>query len=292
MTDGALLDPTFLRELEALRRRMVVRARSAGGGDHLAKRRGGSAEFLEHRPYSPGDDLRRIDWTAFARTGEPVFKLFRSEEDVVVRLVLDGSASLDVGEPRKMDVAKRLAAAVGYMALAASERTQVAVAGIGLARMTEPVRGRASLPKLLRDLGAVDPAGGTDLAASIDAVVLRSPRPGMLVVVSDFLDAGAVGNAIVRAASAGHDVALVQVLAEEELRPTYEGDVAFQDSETGEVVEVTVDAAAIDAYLVRLENLFGGLRALAKKVRATYVRTSTREDLLPVMRRLVARGVD
>src|SRR5215470_7745127 len=114
-----LLDPAFARELEALRRRMQIRARSGGGGEHIAKRRGGSAEFLEHRPYTPGDDLRRMDWLAFARTGEPVLKLFRAEEDVVVRLVVDASASLDwpapasgpasaSKPPSKMEAAKRL----------------------------------------------------------------------------------------------------------------------------------------------------------------------------------------
>src|SRR5262249_39320246 len=110
-----LLEPGFARELEALRRRMQVRARSGRGGDHIAKRRGSSAEFLEHRPYAPGDDLRRIDWLAFARTGEPVFKLFRAEEDIIVRLVVDASRSLDSGTPTKLSVAQKLAAAIGYM---------------------------------------------------------------------------------------------------------------------------------------------------------------------------------
>src|SRR5262245_49495246 len=105
-----LLEAGFVRELEALRRRMQVRARSGGGGEHLAKRRGSSAEFLEHRAYAPGDDLRRIDWLAFARTGEPVFKLFRAEEDVVVRILIDASTSLIAGEPTKIEAAKRVAA--------------------------------------------------------------------------------------------------------------------------------------------------------------------------------------
>ncbi len=287
-----LLDPAFARELEALRRRLRVRARSGGGGDHLAKRRGGSAEFLEHRPYAPGDDLRRIDWLAFARTGEPVFKLFRAEEDVVVRLLVDASASLEAGTPRKVDVAKRFAASVGYMALAESERAQVLTAGEGLARVTEPTRGRASLPKLLRELDQMAPRGGTNLAKAIDDTLLRAGRPGMLVVVSDFLDPGPFDAALGRAASAGHDLALVQVLAPEELAPPYDGDFAFEDAETGETVEVTVDGAAIDAYLRRLEALFGVLRALAKRHQATYVRLSTHESLLPAVRRFVSRGVD
>ena len=68
----SLLDPAFVRELEALRRRLAVTVRSGAAGERASQRRGGSAEFLDHRPYAPGDDLRRVDWAAFARTGEPV----------------------------------------------------------------------------------------------------------------------------------------------------------------------------------------------------------------------------
>jgi uncharacterized protein (DUF58 family) len=292
MTTSALLDPGFARELEALRRRMQVRARSGQGGDHMAKRRGSSAEFLEHRPYAPGDDLRRIDWLAFARTGEPVFKLFRAEEDVIVRLVVDASRSLDAGSPSKLLVAQKLAAAIGYMALASSERAQVIAAGDGLSRVREPTRGRGSLAKLLRELDEIAPLGGTDLARAIDGVVLRSDRPGMLVVVSDFLDPGPFDAAVTRAASAGHDVALIQVLTPEELAPSFEGDLAFEDSETGAVVEVTVDARAIEAYMARLNALCLGLRALARRHRATYVRVATTEPLLAAIRRFVGRTVD
>jgi uncharacterized protein (DUF58 family) len=295
MAASHLLDPAFARELEALRRRMLIRARSGAGGDHLAKRRGSSAEFLEHRPYAPGDDLRRIDWLAYARTGEPVFKLFRAEEDVIVRLVVDASASLmetKPGEPSKIDVAKRLAASIGYMALAESERAQVITASDGLKRVREPARGRGALPKLLRDLDEITAEGRTDLAKAIDGTVLRSDRPGMLVIVSDFFDAGPMANAVTRAASAGHDVALVQVLSPDELAPPYEGDIALEDAETGAVVEVTLDARAIDAYMERLNAFLLSLRALAKKHRGIYVRTSTTTPILSAIRRFVARGVD
>jgi uncharacterized protein (DUF58 family) len=292
MSTAALLDPGFARELEALRRRLRVRARSGGGGEHLAKKRGGTAEFLEHRPYSPGDDLRRIDWPAFARTGEPVFKLFRTEEDVVVRLLIDASASLDAGEPPKLLVAKKLAAGIGYMTIAGSERAQVLTAGEGLARTYPPTRGRSSLPTLLRELDTIASHGGTNLARALDAVVERSERPGMLVVLSDFLDPGPVEIAIARAAAAGHDVALVQVLAAEELNPPYEGDLALEDAETGAVVEVTMDGPAVDAYLDRLHGLVAALRSVAKRHRATYVRVSVAEPILSAIRRFVARSVD
>jgi hypothetical protein len=287
-----LFDPSFARELEALRRRLSIRARSGSGGDHLARRRGGAAEFMEHRPYAPGDDLRRLDWLAFARTGEPVFKLFRAEEDVIVRLVIDASASLGSGTPPKLDTAKRLAAAIGYMALASSERAQVLAAGEGLSRVTEPARGRAALPKLLRDLDAMQAGGRTDLSRAIEQTLARSARPGMLVVVSDFLDDGPIEAAVARAAAAGHDVALVQVLAREEVEPSYDGDFALEDAETGAVVEVTMDARAIEAYLARLAGLLSGLRNLARRHRASYVRITSDEAILPAVRRFVSRAVD
>lgn len=291
-----MLDPAFVRELEALRKRLRVRARSGGAGDHMAKRRGSSAEFLEHRPYAPGDDLRRIDWLAFARTGEPMFKLFRAEEDVIVRLIVDSSASLDDSEvasgATKLDTARRVAGAIGYMALADSERAQVMAASVGLTFVSEPARGRNALPKLLRDLDRVTLGDKTDLSRAIEQTTVRSPRPGMMVIVSDFMDSGPFDAAITRAAAAGHDIALVQVLSREEVEPHWDGDYALVDAESNATVEVTMDAGALEAYLARLNQLVLGLRALAKKVRGTYTRVVTDEPLLPAVRRFVGRVVD
>jgi uncharacterized protein (DUF58 family) len=287
-----LLDPAFVRELEAMRRTLRARARSGARGDHVATRRGSSAEFLEHRPYAPGDDPRRMDWPAFARTGSPVLKLFHEEEDVVVRLVIDASASLQTGEPPKLLVAKRLAAALGYLALASSERAQVLPATDGLVRARAPLRGRGCLARLLREIDAVEAERGTDLARAVDDVVLRSARPGMLVVLSDFLDAGPFAAAVGRAASAGHDLVLVQVLAPEEVDPPWEGDVALQDAETGALVELNLDERALAAYLARLAALVDALRATAKKHGASYVRVRTNDGLVDVVRRLVSRAVD
>lgn len=299
MSDPALLDAAFIRELEALRRRLEIRARSGGTGEHTARRRGGSAEFQEHRAYVPGDDLRRIDWLAYARTGEPVLKLFRAEEDVVIRLLVDASASLDFGDPKKIDVARRIAAAIGYMGLAGSQRAQVLLAqgsgdggAGGIRRTTSPRRGRAGLPGLLRDLAAAEATGSLDLAKAIDQSVQRSPRPGMLVVLSDFFDAGPVLAALSRARAAGHDLFLIQILMRSELEPDMDGDFALVDSETGQAVDLTVDAAAIDAYVLRVTGLIEELRAFAKRHGATYVRTTTDAPLEGVVRRFVARGLD
>jgi uncharacterized protein (DUF58 family) len=283
-----ILSPDFLRELEVLRRRLEVRARSGASGEHTARRRGGSAEFQEHRAYAPGDDLRRIDWAAYARTGEPVLKLFRAEEDVVVRLLCDASASMQ----DKLDVARRVAAAIGYMTLAGSERAQVLVAGEGLRRQHAPARGRDGVPTLLRSLASMESHGATDLARAVDAVIERSKRAGMLTVVSDFFDPGPVTRALGRAVQAGHDVALVQVVSPDEVEPSFEGDWELEDAETGALLQVTMDAAALQAYVLRFAGLCEELRAFARRHRAVYLRVRTDEPLEPAVRRFVSRSID
>jgi uncharacterized protein (DUF58 family) len=296
----ALLDPGFVRELEALRRRLQVMVQSGASGEQAARRRGGSAEFQEHRPYAPGDDLRRVDWSAFARTGEPVLKLFRAEEDTVLRLLVDASASLAFGEPQKIEVARRVAAAIGYLGLANGQRVQVLVAreragqsaGRGLERVGVPRRGRDALAALLRDLSEPLASGSADLARALDSTLQQTTRPGLLVVLSDFFDPGPVTRALTRACAAGHQLALVQVFAREELEPAYDGDFSLVDAETNMALELSMDATAIDAYVTRLAGLIEELRSWARKHRASYVRITNDEPLEGVVRRFVARAVD
>jgi uncharacterized protein (DUF58 family) len=294
----SLLTPDFVRELEILHRRLEIGARSGAFGAETARRLGSSAEFEEHRPYAPGVDPRHIDWLAFARTGTPVLKAFRAEEDAIVRLLLDASASLGFGSPPKLASAKRFAAAVGYLALRGSRRAQVVVAQQRgdaprpLASVGTPRRGRAGLHGLLNELDAPSAEGRADLGRAVEQTVVLAKKPGLLVVLSDFLDAGPVTSALDRARAAGHEVALVQVLASEELEPTLEGDLALVDSETGQSVEVTADAAALEAYALRLSALIEQLRVWCRRQGAPYTRVTSGEALDPPLRRFVARDVD
>ncbi|MCU0685032.1 MAG: DUF58 domain-containing protein [Polyangiaceae bacterium] len=286
MTDD-LLSPDFLQELEALRRRLVVRAASGSAGERRSRRRGSSAEFEDHRPYSTGDDPRRIDWSAYARTGEPVIKLFRAEEDSVVRLLVDASASMRFGEPSKFDAARRFAAALGYMALAGSERAQLLGLREGRLEARPPSRGRVGVGRLLRELGALEASGAGGLASAIDLGLRQAARPGWLVVLSDFFDPGTVTAALGRARAAGHVLGLVQVVAPEEIAPTFEGDLCLVDAETGQSVELSADADALNAYMRRFEALSASLEAFAKRHGATYLRLRSDEPVLPPLRRFV-----
>lgn len=293
---SSLLDPDFLRRLEALKRRLSSEARSGESGESTAPRRGTGAEFREHRPYAPGDDPRRIDWMAYARSGEPLIKLFHQEEDRIIRLLVDASASLGFGSPTKLELAQRLAAALGYLALSSSERTQVFVArkedDKPLATVGNPHRGRRGFGELCRELSALRSEGSADLGRAIELTLARSLRPGVLAILSDFMDPGATLPALSRARAAGHDVLLVQILSQDELDPSMEGDFALEDSETGAQLDISADASAVAAYLDRLTDLFESLRSWARKHGATYIRAISNTELEPVIRRALSRSID
>jgi uncharacterized protein (DUF58 family) len=244
-------------------------------------------EFEDHRVYSAGDDSARMDWLAFARGGVPVLKQFRAEEDVVVRLLLDASLSLSHGEPSKLDVARKVAAAVGYLALTGGERAELSVTrGETLTRFPAR-RGPGGVSALLQELGGVSASGRAGLPAAIEKLVGGARRPGLLVILSDFLEEGDIVAALRRAATAGHDLALVQVLSPEELNPSLEGDRILVDAETGEEIDVTLDARTLAAYRTRLDELFDTLRAEARSHRSTHVLARTDEPLQALVRRVV-----
>lgn len=294
---SALLTPEFLRRLEAFRRQLSASVRSGAAGEGVAPRRGGSAEFREHRPYAFGDDPRRIDWNASARLGTPMLKLFQAEEDRAVRLLIDGSASLGFGTPSKLHTARQLAAALAYLALANSERAQVLLArhsqgNNALEAMGAARRGRAAFGTICRELEAIEAAGNTDLARSIDTMLARVALPGIVAIFSDFFDPGPVLPALSRARAAGHELVLVQVLDQEELTPSLEGDVELEDAETGACLSLSADATALEAYAERLAQLVQSLRSFAKRQGCTYILTTSQADLEPTLRRLLNRAID
>ncbi len=289
---AALLDPAFARELEALARSLRPKARSGGTGSRTGSRRGGGSEFEEHGPYAPGDDVGRVDWAAFARTGQPFMKRHRADDDAIVRILVDASRSLAFGEPSKLDTATRVAASAAYLALAASERAQLMVLG-GHCGSTFSDDGRCgTLGAVLRNLSGLSPRGAVNLGESVRRAVATSGRPGMLVVISDFLDDGPFLTELERAAFNGHDVALVQILAAEELDPRLEGDMWLEDAETGATLAVTADASTLEAYRARLSASIEALRRFSRSRGAVYVRAASNELLAGILRRFVARGID
>ena len=278
---SALLSPEFLARLSRLR--IAVRRRFAGSsaGGRRSLRRGASAEFAEHRPYYAGDDVRRIDWNAYARLEELVLRLFVAEEDVTLYLLIDTSASLSVGT--KLESAKKIAAALGYVALSGSERVSVMAFGDGLTTALPPSRGKKRIATLLMQLDRLEAQGGTSLARAVDGLLSRSVRPGIVAVISDFLDPEGFARPLDRLLAQKFEPVLLQVLDRQEVEPEAGGDLTLIDSERGDRIEVTLDERAIRAYRARLHAFFGELESWSKKRGVHYGRLTSDtqlEDLL------------
>ena len=236
----------FLKKLEYLH--VVSRREFAGQNraDRRTPKRGRGIEFADHRPYSPGDDYRHIDWKAYRRLNRLLLRLFDEEQDLPIYLVLDVSASM--AEPAKFDMARRIAAALCYIGLAHLDRMTILTFAGGLAHESSPGRGNGQIFRVFELLERMATGGPTDLHASFKQFAARPRRVGLTAIISDFLDpeGGVEGLKILR--TLGHDVVAVHIASKADRDPGALGDVRFVDSETGELLEVEVTPRLAAAY--------------------------------------------
>ena len=247
-----LFTPEFLRKLEAL---TLATRRSLPGpsvGPRRAPGLGASVEFADFRSYTPGDDFRRIDWNAYARLERLFLRLYRAEENLTVGLLLDTSRSMAWGQPPKADVARQLAGALAYIALAGDDRVDVAAVGEGLGPYLPPQAGRAAVWRVWEFLEALPTQGATRLDRALAAFGRYRTRPGLAVVLTDLLTPSDWRAGLRALLALRQDVTLVQVLAPEEVDPDLLGDWRLLDDEEGTPLEVTATPRVLQAYRERL----------------------------------------
>lgn len=244
---STLLEPEFLRGLE---RAAVVSRRVRAGktrGERRSPRRGASVEFADFRSYSPGDDLRSVDWNAYARLNRLFVKLFVEEEDLTVGILLDGSRSMDFGVPHKFRWARRIAAALGYLALSSSDRLQVFCRSGDETRRTRLLRGGAAATEAFSWLSSLEPSGETNLLGLVNGFLAATPGPGVVFLISDLLTEQ-WEPALAKLAAARCETCVLQVMSPDEYAPDYLGDLRLVDSETHVARELTMGAAVMRRY--------------------------------------------
>lgn len=263
-------------------RRVVGAAR----GERLSIRKGISIEFADHREYTEGDDLRHVDWSAFARLGEPVMKTYQDEQDQAVYVLIDGSASMAFGEPTKYWTAQKWGLALGSVALAGGE--SVTAVHLGQRRTwTRPLRGYSSLAQLAQIIGEPAPGSG-DVVSGLRTFVKQGSRPGIAIVLSDGLSPEIAG-AVRSLASAKHEVWWLQILAREELDPDLEGDLRLVDCESGAAIEITANRDALAAYRENLARHNDLLRREVQRVQGRHVVIANDDELERVLQSVMIR---
>lgn len=312
-----LLSPALLRTLDRLdlMSRRVFAGRMAG--ERRSKQRGRSAEFADYREYTPGDDIRFIDWNVYARLEKLFVKLHLEEQDLAVHIAVDASASMDAGggarQPTKLVFAQRLAMALGYVGLVNHNRLSLSVWGRGPTRWMGECRGRRNVQRLakfvLEEIGAEGEGPAQGFTDAMRGIAKMRRGAGVTIVISDFLIAGPEGYSeglrflpagLGREAGGGrtHDVFCLQTLSSGELDPSAEGgegergmagDVRLVDVESGAGVEVTVSAEVVKRYRARVDRYIADLASACFARGMTHVLCPSDTDIERVVTDLLRR---
>ena len=280
-------------------------------GAHTTDRPGFSQEFAEYRDYVPGDDLRFVDWNAYARTDRLYLKRFEGETNTRLLVMLDVSASMDAADgepsageregraprmrepsageregraPRKKGPSKLvygtwLAAALMHIALRQHDAAGLLTFNDRVQDHLTPRAGQAHRRVLFHRLDALSASGGSDWASAFAHVARRLTKRGVVAAISDFYcEPAAFGRALTMLGARGHDLIVFHLLAGAERKPRFRRNVSLRDAETGSVIEVDVNDLR-HRYPRRLADHEAALRGHAGAVGAHYVRMTADEPL-------------
>jgi len=245
---SGLFDDRFLRTLEHLH--LVSRKVFAGNlrAERRTRKVGSGIEFADHRTYSRGDDFRYIDWNLYGRLDRLLLRLFEEEEDLHIYLLIDCSDSMAIGHPPKLHYAMKVAAALSYVGLANLDRVSIMPFSSRIHGRLPPARGKNRIFRVFEFLRDVEIGGTTDLAAVTKLFVGQNKRRGLAVVISDFYDPRGFEEGINTLRYNKFEPFVLQVYDTKEAAPNLHGDLALVDCETGELREVTVSKALLEAY--------------------------------------------
>jgi uncharacterized protein (DUF58 family) len=276
--DSFSIDETFLRRLERLNLQAQRALRGTPlSGEHPSRQRLPAAIFSEHRPYSTGDDYRNVDWNAYARQEQVLVKLGETEQDVDVHILLDCSRSMGWGSPPKLVAAQQLVSALGYLAMAHSDRLRVTPFGATLLPSFGPAQSKGRLMELVRFMTAVKPLEQTAPARVLREYPKRYERGGLIIICSDLLSEPAEGLAEgLRALPPPRwQVLVLHLLDPLELQPSLDGPLELEDAETGGRLKLNLDQEAIDGYKRNVAAWQSSLAEACARRGATYAQILT-----------------
>jgi uncharacterized protein (DUF58 family) len=257
-----LIDRQFLEKLERLALRWQRSFAGLVGGHNLSRSPGPGIEFLDHRHFHHGDDLRAVNWRAYLRLEKLFLKMFQVEPRVPVRILLDVSPSMRTGDEPKMQYARRLAAALCYVGLVRLDTICIQPFSDHLYDSFLSGGGRHRFAPAVDFLGDLAPGGPTNFLEISRQFVANYAQRGLLIVISDFMDDGDCLMPLQYLADFGHELLLIQLWAEEDREPPWDGELDLEDAETGARLNLDFDAPAraryteaFDLYSDRLQHV-------------------------------------
>jgi uncharacterized protein (DUF58 family) len=249
-----LIDSRFLEKLERLTIRWRKSFPGLVGGHNSSRFAGPGQEFLDHRNFHHGDDLRAVNWRAFLRLEKLFLKMFQIEPRVPVRLLLDTSLSMQTGDPSKFEYAKRLAAALAYVGLVRLDTLVIIPFSDTLGESYICSGGRHRFSPAANFLSALEPAGPTGFLQVARQFVNKYSQRGLLLIISDFLTEASYEKPLQYLNEFGHELFLIQLWSPQDRRPPWDGELEIEDSETGRKLELDFDPEARSRYTAHFDQ--------------------------------------
>ena len=268
-------DSEFLKKLERLH--LIAKRLSWAGakGEHAASRKGFSLEFSDYRRYQHGDDLRYVDWNVYRRLERLLVKVFTAEEELNIYLLIDTSRSMAEGNPTKLDYAKKVAAALGYIGLKNLDRVGGAAFSARLHRPLTLGRGRKQTLRLFAYLNQLSCADATQLRGAVHAFTNLFPHPGFVVIVSDLFDPSGWRAAFEELTAKRYQLLVIHIVDQQEIEPHARGDVALVDVESGRERKFFLDDDLRRRFRGEIENYFHDIESVCASRKIDYLRTAT-----------------
>ena len=270
-----LIDTGTLEKLERLTIHWQKSMPGLVGGHNTSRFAGAGQEFLDHRHFHHGDDLRAVNWRAYLRLEKLFLKMFQLEPRIPVRIMLDVSKSMTSGAIPKFDYARRLAAALCYVGLVRLDAICLQPFSFKLHDAFTASGGRHRFQPAVNFLSALEPSGKTDFLNSARQFISEYPQRGLLLIISDFLDEADCERPLQYLADFGHELMLVQIWADEDRQPPWEGELELEDAESGERVELAFDADARERYTTSFDEFSDQLERVALRNSGRYAGLST-----------------
>jgi uncharacterized protein (DUF58 family) len=282
-----LVDRSFLERLERLTLQWQKSFNGLVGGHNTSRFSGPGQEFLDHRNFHQGDDLRAVNWRAFMRFEKLFLKMFQVEPRVPVRLLIDVSASMTAGSSpkhmNKFDYARKLAAALVYVGLV---RLDSILLQPFSARLFDPFLasgGRHRFQTAENFLRGLAPGGKTNYLETARQFLSEYPQRGLVIFISDFLDDSDCFRPLQYVADFGHELLFIQLWGEEDRTPTGQGEVELHDAESGAQLKIALDDHARQSYTAAFDEHAAALRKLAARNGGRYAGISTAMPLEEAM---------
>lgn len=260
---SAVLDSAVLARLGNLQ--LIARAVVEGfvSGLHRSPYHGFSLEFAEYREYTPGDDIRRVDWRVFARTDRFYVKKFEGETNTRLYLLLDASRSMGYSSHgvSKLQYGSMLAAALGYFAIRQNDAPGLITFDAAIRRFTPPRTRPGHFAQLAHHLEHTEPAGSTALVAVLEDFARLIRKRSIVVLISDFYEeVASLARSLRFFHFRGNDVILFQVLDPQEMDLQLSEPTTLEDMETGETLpfapteQLEPYGRALQEHLAKIRN--------------------------------------